>query len=76
MQLALEGIPTTLCLPYLDDVIVHSHTFAQHLTNLDYVLGAHVQAGLKLQPSKCHPFQEETQYLGHLVSEKGDPTCT
>ena len=71
MQLALQGIPTTMCLPYLDDVIVHSHTFAQHLTNLDYVLAAHVHAGLKLQPSKCHLFQEETQYLGHLVSEKG-----
>ena len=71
MQLALQGIPTTMCLPYLDDVIVQSHTFSQHLTNLDHVLAAHVHTGLKLQPSKCHLFQEETQYFGHLVSEKG-----
>ena len=71
MQLALQGIPTTMCLPYLDDVIVHSKTFSQHLDNLARVLEAHEKAGLKLQPSKCHLLQEETQYLGHLVSAAG-----
>ncbi len=71
MQLALQGIPTSMCLPYLDDVIVHSATFSQHLRCLDQVLKAHVDAGLKLQPAKCFLLQDEAQYLGHIVSGEG-----
>ena len=71
MRLALQGIPTSICLPSLDNAIVHSATFSQHLTNLDQSLQAREEAGLKLQPSKCHLLQEETQYLGHIVSSKG-----
>ncbi len=71
MQMALQGIPTSIAMPYLDDTIIHSDTFANHLRNLDLVLAAHVKAGLKLQPEKCQLFQEEIEYLGHLVSKKG-----
>ena len=31
-------------------------------------------AGLKLKPSKCFFFKEEIDYLGHLVSGKGEAT--
>ena len=37
------------------------------------------QRGLKLQPKKCHLFQHEVTYLGHVISEKGvamDPAKT
>ncbi len=71
MQMALQGIPTSIAMPYLDDTIIHSDTFTNHLRNLDLVLAAHVKAGLKLQPEKCQLFQEEIEYLGHLVSKKG-----
>ena len=71
MQMALQGIPTTVALPYLDDTIIHAATFEEHLLNLDAVLAAHARAGLKLQPSKCKLFREETEYLGHLVSKEG-----
>ncbi len=71
MQMAIQGIPTSIAMPYLDDTIIHSDTFANHIRNLDLVLTAHVKAGLKLQPKKCQLFQEEIEYLGHLVSKKG-----
>jgi transposase InsO family protein len=71
MQMTLQGIPTTMALPYLDDTIIHADGFDAHLDNLDKVLEAHEKAGLKLQPSKCKLFQEETEYLGHLVSKDG-----
>ena len=70
MQMALQGIPTSIAMPYLDDTIIHSDTFTNHLRNLDLVLAAHVTAGLKLQPEKCQLFQKEIEYLGHLVSKK------
>ena len=71
MQMALQGIPTSVALPYLDDTIVHSSSMQQHFHALDQVLGAHAKAGLKLQPSKCQLFQEEIEYLGHMVSKHG-----
>jgi len=71
MQLALQGVPPTMALPYLDDTIVHASDWPQHLTALDRVLRAHVQAGLKLQPEKCQLAQEEVDYLGHTVDARG-----
>ncbi len=71
MQMALQQIPTSVAMPYLDDTIIHSDTFTNHLHNLDLVLAAHVKARLKLQREKCQLFQEEIEYLGHLVSKKG-----
>ncbi len=58
-----------MALPYLDDTTIHSKRIAKHLVALDAVLEAHEEAGLKLQPSKCKLFQEEIEYLGHLLSQ-------
>ena len=71
VTLVLQGIPWEVCLPYLDDTLVHTATFSQHLRALDRVLAAHGKAGLRLQPSKCHLFQTECEYLGHLVTQNG-----
>lgn len=71
VQLVLQGIPPTMALPYLDDTIVHSHTFKGHVTALRKVLEAHAKAGLKLQPSKCDLFKHEIDYLGHRITKEG-----
>ena len=41
------------CLIYLDDIIVFSTTFDEHLRRLTNVFSALRTAGLKLKPSKC-----------------------
>ncbi len=71
VQLALDGIPPSVAMPYLDDIIVTSTTPQEHVANLTRILQVHRQAGLKLQPSKCQLFREEVEYLGHLVSAHG-----
>ena len=71
IQLALGGIPLSIAIPYLDDIIVLSEDIPSHLKHLRQVLQVHRKAGLKLQPSKCFIFQEEVEYLGHLVSKHG-----
>ena len=71
VQLALKDLPTTLAIPYLDDVIVHSADARRHLEDVRQVLEAHRKAGLKLQPEKCSLFQNSVEYLGHLVSKDG-----
>ncbi len=71
IQLALEGIPVSVAMPYLDDIIVTSIDMEEHFRHLEKILQVHRKAGLKLQPSKCQLFQEQVEYLGHLVSKEG-----
>ena len=59
------------CLIYLDDVIIFSSTFEEHLERLDAVFSRLKQHNLKLKPSKCEFLKSEVTYLGHVVSEAG-----
>ena len=79
MECVLAGLSGEECLIYLDDVIVFSVSFKEHLERLARVFGALQKAQLKLKLSKCHFAQREVRYLGHIVSEKGitpDPSKT
>lgn len=59
---------------YLDDVVVFSSTFEQHLERLELVFGRLREHGLKLKLKKCHFFQPEVKFLGHVVSASGVST--
>lgn len=59
---------------YLDDIVVFSSTVRQHLERLDVVLGRLQNEGLKAKLSKCHFFQREVHYLGHVISDQGVAT--
>ena len=48
MDLVLADLKWTTCLVYLDDVIVFSTTFSQHLERLESVLRCIQEAGLTL----------------------------
>jgi len=52
---------------YLHDVIVFSRTAGDHIRHLRAVLFLLEKAGVSLKPSKCHLFQQEVEYLGHVV---------
>jgi hypothetical protein len=56
---------------YLDDIIVFSRTFDEHINDLREVLNRLRNANLKLKTSKCHFFQKELKYLGNIVSSQG-----
>ena len=71
MELALSGLQWTACLIYLDDVIVYGKTFDEHLQRLRMVLQQFWQAGLKLKPSKCHFFESQVTFLGHVLTPDG-----
>ncbi len=63
MECILAGLTAEECLMYMDDIIVFSATFEQHLERLRRVL-EHLQvSGMKLKPSKCHFLQKEVTYL-------------
>ena len=59
------------CLIYLDDIIIFSSTFEEHMERLQAVFERLQEHNLKLKPSKCELFKERVSYLGHVVSEEG-----
>jgi hypothetical protein len=71
VAMVLNGIPSEMALPYLDDTAVHSQSLPDHFLALRRVLLAHRNAGLKLQPKKCHLFKASIQYLGHMITPEG-----
>ncbi len=52
---------------YLDDVIVHSESWEEHLERLRRVLMELRRAGLTANPRKCHLTLFEAKYLGFQV---------
>ena len=71
MARALGPLQYTHCLCYLDDVIVFSSTFEDHLSHLRSVFEAIKRSGLKLKASKCSLAVTRVAYLGHIVSSDG-----
>ena len=56
---------------YLDDVVIVSETFEDHLKFLKEVLDRLVAAGLSVDPEKCLIFRSETKYLGFPINNEG-----
>ncbi|KAL5505541.1 hypothetical protein EMCRGX_G006991 [Ephydatia muelleri] len=71
MSCVLAGLTDEQCLIYIDDIIVYSATFSEHLVRLRNVLQRIKNAGLRLKVSKCRFAQAKVQYLGHVVSAQG-----
>lgn len=67
----LAGLLGKVCHVYLDDIIVYSSSFEDHLNDLRNVFQRVRAAGLKLKPSKCQFLRPEVRYLGHIVSAEG-----
>ncbi|GMK57154.1 hypothetical protein CspeluHIS016_0309940 [Cutaneotrichosporon spelunceum] len=58
-------------LAYLDDVIVFSTTFEEHIEHVAWTLSKFIEAGLTIGPAKSHLFQQSLDALGHTVSALG-----
>ncbi|GFY21742.1 retrovirus-related Pol polyprotein from transposon 17.6 [Trichonephila clavipes] len=69
MDNLLRNFKWTMCLCYLDDIIVFSETFEDHLLRL--VLKCLQEAGLKLNSKSVFFAAQEVKILGHHVSSNG-----
>ena len=63
------GECTGFAIAYLDDIIVFSATWMDHLKHLDEVFTRLNRAGLKAKPAKCLIAGRFCSYLGHRVGE-------
>lgn len=83
MPFGLQGAPATFqrlmnqvlrgaenfAAAYLDDIVIYSQNWEEHLGHLRWVIEKLQQAGLSANPKKCALAKQETKYLGyHLGS--------
>ena len=71
MDNVLSGLSRKVCLYYLDDIIVFSKGWREHLERLRIVFLRVREANLRLGPRKCTLAKRSVTFLGHHVSEDG-----
>ncbi|GIY44259.1 retrovirus-related Pol polyprotein from transposon 17.6 [Caerostris darwini] len=69
MSIVLAGLSDLKIACYIDDIIIASKTFEEHMNRLEIVFKRLQSANLKVKPSKCFFLQHEITYLGHTVRE-------
>lgn len=52
---------------YIDDILVFSETFTEHMKHLSLLLEAILKEGFRLKFSKCNFAQDSVKYLGHII---------
>ena len=52
---------------YIDDILVFSKSFEEHINHLKQLLNAISQEGFRLKLSKCNFAQSSVKYLGHII---------
>ena len=81
MPFGLQGAPATFqrlmdgvtrgmeefAAAYLDDLVIHSDTWEEHLSHVRLVLQRLREAGLTVKARKCQFGMEQCLYLGHIV---------
>ncbi|MDC0525355.1 DNA cytosine methyltransferase [bacterium] len=67
------------CVGFIDDILIFSNTWEDHLMHVALVLDRIGGAGFTFNPGKCEIGKSSTKFLGHLVSAGGtrpDPAKT
>ena len=54
---------------YIDDILVYSLNWEEHIAHIKAVLEALRQSGLTAKPAKCQWGSSKLEYLGHIVGE-------
>lgn len=71
MEECLRELRDEVRRPYLDDNLVHSKTFEDHLQGNRKVLQCYQNHGVKLTPRKCEVLRNQVWFLGRLVTKDG-----
>ena len=71
MNRVFKGCINRFVVVYLDDILIYSQTFEQHLSHLREVFERLRDANLKLKAMKCQLLAESVKFLGHLLTKDG-----
>lgn len=67
----LMGLPWHVCMVYLDDILIYSRSFEEHLSALGEVFSRFGAVGLGLNVRKCHLARDHVLFLGHVIPAEG-----
>ena len=70
MDMILRGLTSDICLVYMDDIIIFSRSFTQHVTDIKQVFDRIRRANLSLKATKCSFGRKEVPYLGYLITPR------
>ena len=71
MDVTLSGLSSHRILAYMDDLIIFSRTFEEHLRDLEPVFKRFDEANISLKASKCVFGCEKVEFLGFELSADG-----
>ena len=71
MDMVLRGLTWRMCLVYIDDIIIYSPHFDNHILHLHCVFQALEEAELRLSAKKCTLARNQIDYLGFSVGRDG-----
>ena len=71
MDRILLGLTWKTCLCYMDDIIIFSKSFTQHIIDVEKIIKICSNANLLLKPSKCIIADNKVDYLGFSFTTKG-----
>ena len=67
MRKLLDGLDHVV--NYIDDILIFTNTFEEHIELVDKVLCRLRAAGLTARPSKCYIAYQSLEFLGHIMSK-------
>ncbi|GFW49903.1 retrovirus-related Pol polyprotein from transposon opus [Trichonephila clavipes] len=74
IDIILKPVIGRFVLVYMDDIIITSPSFKDHLDHLSQVFTLLRDAGLTLNKEKCHFARDKLKYLGLIISKDGIET--
>jgi len=79
MNKVLDGVVGNFVFVFVDDIIIFSDTFQDHLVHVDEVLNRLKQANMTINTDKCTFAKQQIKFLGHIINPTGisrDPEKT
>lgn len=71
MDLCLSGLSSRRILAYMDDIVIFSRTFEEHIADVKTVFERLRAANISLKASKCIFGSSNVDFLGYELSSKG-----
>jgi hypothetical protein len=71
MNKVLDGYILKFVFVYIDDIIIFSRSFEEHLHHIRLVFNRLEEAGLTINSEKSHFGKRQLAFLGHIVTQDG-----
>ena len=71
IDIILSGLPSDRILAYMDDIVIFSRSFQEHLTDIEQIFNCLHDSGISLKLSKCVFASTKVDFLGFELSKEG-----